>query len=123
MAFKVNHLHFKTPDPEATAQWYQGYLGATMVSTVGPAESPIGFRLDLHGVPLNVTKFVEGQELAQFYGLEHVALDTDDLPGLIANLKAAGNSLLEQRQTAVGRQICFLEGPEGVRFELIEMAQ
>ena len=71
MTFKVNHLHCKTPDPEKTAKWYQDYLGATIVSTVGPAENPIGYRMDLHGVPLNVTKFVEGQELEQFYGLEY----------------------------------------------------
>ena len=118
-AFKINHIHFKTPDPAATAQWYVDNLGAKIVSELGTA----GFRLDLHGLPLNVTDFIEGQVLEQFYGLEHLALDTDDLPGMVEQLKAAGNRILEERQINDGRNVCFFEGPQGVRLEVIEMEE
>ena len=118
-AFKINHLHYKTPDARKTAQWYVDNLGAKIVSEIGT----IGFRLDLHGVPLNVTGFVEGQNLEQHYGLEHVALDTDDLPGMVEKLKASGSRILEERGGPDGRKVCFFEGPEGARFEVIEMAQ
>ena len=117
--FKINHLHFKTPDPQKTAQWYVDNLGAKIVSEVGT----IGYRMDLHGIPLNVTEFVPGQKLEQFYGLEHVALDTDDLPGMVEQLKAAGNRILEELEIRDGRKVCFFEGPEGVRLELLEMVQ
>ena len=33
--FKLNHLHFKTPDPKKTAQWYVDNVGATIVSEAG----------------------------------------------------------------------------------------
>ena len=116
MAFKINHLHFNTPDPKKTAQWYVDHLGAKMVSELGT----YGYQMDLHGIPLNVTKFIEGQNLEQFYGLEHVALDTDDLAGTLADLEAGGARILEQRELSGGRKICFFEGPQGVRLEVIE---
>ena len=52
MAFKLNHLHLKSPDPKKTADFYIENLGATLVSEVGGGR---GYRLDLHGLPLNVT--------------------------------------------------------------------
>ena len=34
MAFTLNHLHIKSPDPVATAQWYIDTLGASRVGTL-----------------------------------------------------------------------------------------
>ena len=120
MAFKINHLHLKTPDPKKTAQWYVDNLGAKIVEEIRGGET-VGFRLDLHGVRLNVTGFIEGQKLEQHYGLEHVAIDTDELPGVVQKLKASGARILEERQLRDGRKVCFFEGPEGVRLEVMEM--
>ena len=121
--FKINHIHFKTPDPQKTAQWYVDNLGARIVSEAGGASGNRSFRLDLHGLPMNVTGFVAAQKLEQFFGLEHVALDTDDLPGMVEKLKDAGSRILEQRELPDGRKVCFFEGPEGVRLEVLEMAR
>jgi predicted enzyme related to lactoylglutathione lyase len=52
--------------------------------------------------------------------MEHFALDTDDLDGAVAQLKAHGARVLEQMVSGNGRRICFLEGPDGVQLELIE---
>src|SRR3972149_4613753 len=103
MAFKINHLHLKTPDPRKTAQWYVENLGATIVSEAGGPAGDVSYRLNLHGVPLNVTGFVEGQRLEQHYGLEHLAVDTDDLPGTGAKLKESGVRLLGERSLRGGR--------------------
>ena len=70
---------------------------------------------------LNVTDFLEEQKLGQFYGLEHVAIDTDDFAGEVAKIKAAGIKILEERVLPDGRKVCFFEGPEGVRLEFLEM--
>ena len=37
MAFKLNHVHLKTPDPQKTAQFYVNTLGANILeeTTVG----------------------------------------------------------------------------------------
>ncbi|MCZ6548898.1 MAG: VOC family protein [Deltaproteobacteria bacterium] len=121
MSFKVNHLHLKSPDPRTTAQWYVDYLGAKVVSErQNPGGQPI-LRLDLHGVPLNVTGYIEGQRLEQHYGLEHVAIDTDDFDAQVAKIKASGAKILEDRSLPDGRRVCFFEGPDGVRLEFLEM--
>ena len=122
MAFRMNHLHFKTPDPRKTAQWYVDNLGAKIVSEIGGGGAGLGFRLDLHGVPLNVTTFLEGQQIEQFYGLEHVALDTDEFPDVVEQLKASGRRILLE-EFRNGRKVCFFDGPEGVRLEVIEMVE
>ena len=120
MAFKINHLHLKTPDPQKTADWYVKYVGAKIVSERTTPNGRKTFRLNLHGVELNVTEFLEEQKLGQFYGLEHVAIDTDNLAGEVANIKSAGIKILEERVLPDGRKVCFFEGPEGVRLEFLE---
>ena len=120
-AFSINHIHFKTPDPRKTAVWYVENLGALIVSELkNTAGATTGFQLDLHGIPLNVTGFMQDQKLEQHYGLEHLALDTDDLPNLVTQLRAAGSRILEQRALPDGRNVCFFEGPEGVRLEVLD---
>jgi len=64
--------------------------------------------------------FLEEQKLEQFYGLEHVAIDTDNFAGEVAKIKAAGIKILEERVLPDGRKVCFFEGPQGVRLEFLE---
>ena len=42
MAFKLNHVHLKSPDPKETADFYVNNLGATVVAETANG----GFRLD-----------------------------------------------------------------------------
>ncbi|HWO41661.1 MAG TPA: VOC family protein [Candidatus Eisenbacteria bacterium] len=121
MAFRINHLHLKTPDPRKTAEFYLRHLGATVVSERTSPAGRTTLRLNLHGVELNVTDFLEDQKLEQFYGLEHIAIDTDDFAAEVARIKAAGVKILEERMLPDGRNVCFFEGPQGVRLEFIEM--
>ena len=58
MSLKLNHLHLKTKDPEKTAKFYVETLGATIVNKNANG----GYRLDLHGLALNVSKFLEDPE-------------------------------------------------------------
>ena len=117
MAFKLNHVHLKTPDPQKTAQFYVDALGAKIIGQAGTN----GVRLDLHGLTLNVTTFIESQKHEQKYGIEHIAIDTDDMPTLVANLKASGAKILEETTVGNGRKVCFFEGPDGVHLEFLEV--
>ena len=117
MTLKLNHLHIKTRDPQQTVKFYVDVLGAKIVN-----QSPRGgFRLDLHGLSLNVTKFLEDQTREQKYGMEHIAIDTDELDALVEKLKGQGINILEQTVVSGGRRVCFFEGPDGVQLEFIEM--
>ena len=121
MAFRLNHLHIKTPDPKKTADWYVKHVGAKIVSERAGANGKMTFRINLHGVELSVTDFLEEQKLEQFYGLEHVAIDTDNFAAEVARIKAAAIKILEERVLPDGRKVCFFEGPDGVRLEFLEM--
>ena len=117
MTLKLNHLHLKTKDPEKTVKFYVDNLGAKIVSQAPSG----GYRLDLHGLSLNVTSFLEQQKRDQKYGMEHIAIDTDELDALVEKLKAQGIRILEQTVVSGGRRVCFFEGPDGVQLEFIEM--
>lgn len=116
MAMKLNHVHVKSPNPKQTADFYVETLGATLVSEIGTR----GYRLNLHGLTINLTSFVEDQKRQQLYGVEHFALDTDDMDSTLATLTAKGATVLEQMVSGNGRRICFLQGPDGVQLEIIE---
>ncbi len=117
MTFKMNHVHLKTKDPDRTAQFYVDTLGAKIVSKNATG----GYRLDLHGLTLNVSRFLEQQKREQKYGMEHIAIDTDELDSLVEKLKGQGIHILEQTEVSGGRRVCFFEGPDGVQLEFIEM--
>ena len=117
MTLKFNHLHIKTKDPEKTVQFYVDTFGAKIIN-----KSPRGgYRVDLLGLSLNVTPFLEDQKREQQYGMEHLAIDTDELDTLVAKLEAQGIHILEKTVVSGGRRVCFFEGPDGVQLEFIEM--
>ena len=117
MTLKLNHLHLKTKDPDKTAKFYVDTLGAKIVS-----QNPNGgYRLDLHGLSLNVTDFLASQKREQKYGMEHIAIDTDELDAIVEKLRAQGIHILEETIVSGGRRVCFFEGPDGVQLEFLEM--
>ena len=117
MTLKFNHLHLKTKDPDRTVQFYVDTFGATIVN-----KSPRGgYRVNLLGLELNVTPFLEDQQREQKFGMEHLAIDTDELDALVTKLEAQGIPILEKTVVSGGRRVCFFEGPDGVQLEFIEM--
>jgi catechol 2,3-dioxygenase-like lactoylglutathione lyase family enzyme len=117
MTLKLNHLHLKTNDPDSTVKFYVETLGAKVLSQSANG----GYRIDLHGLALNVSRFLENQTREQRYGMEHIAIDTDELDALVEKLKARGINILEQTVVSGGRRVCLFEGPDGVQLEFIEM--
>ena len=117
MTLKLNHLHLKTKDPDKTAKFYVDTLGAKIVNKNASG----GYRLDLHGLSLNVSNFLNAQKREQKYGMEHIAIDTDELDSIVAKLKGQGINILEETIVSGGRRVCFFEGPDGVQLEFIEM--
>ena len=116
MAFGTHHVHVKTRDPKRTMQFYVDNLGATLVADLGAR----GYRVNLHGLQLNITGIIDSQHREQHYGLEHIAVDTDDYAGTLAHLRAKGVRILEELPPNNGRRVCFLEAPDGVQIEVIE---
>jgi catechol 2,3-dioxygenase-like lactoylglutathione lyase family enzyme len=116
MGFGIHHLHVKTRDPKQTMQFYVNNLGATLIADAGAR----GYRVSLHGLTLNISPLIDTQTREQHYGMEHVALDTDDYTETLARLRANGVRVLEELPPTNGRRVCFLEAPDGVQIEVIE---
>ena len=121
MAIKFDHIHLKSQDSLKTAQWYVDNLGAKIVFELQTA--PNSFRLDLHGLAMNVTPFYQDQTHQQLRGIEHIAVETDEMDSLVDGLKANGARILEQTTFSGGRRVCFLESPDGVQLEIREMVK
>jgi predicted enzyme related to lactoylglutathione lyase len=121
MSFAIQHVHVKTRDPKQTMQFYIDNLGAQFVSEIQGR----GYRVNLHGLTLNITTLISNQGRKQHYGLEHIALDTDDYSGTMARMKDNGVRILEEMppHPDTGRRVCFLEAPDGAQIELIEKVQ
>jgi catechol 2,3-dioxygenase-like lactoylglutathione lyase family enzyme len=117
MTIKLNHLHLKTADPEATASFYVDTLGATILKRNPKG----GFQLDLHGLRMNVTDVNGAQARKAKLGMEHIAMETDELDALVQRFKAQGVDVLEEATGAGGRRVRFFEGPDGVQLEVMEI--
>ena len=116
MTFTVQHVHIKTHDPKATAQFYIDNFGAKMIGDI-PGR---GFRVNLHGLQLNITTLIAVQNHEQHYGIEHMAVETDDYPGTLAMLRKNGVRILEELPPNNGRHVAFVECPDGAQMEVIE---
>src|SRR5260370_23695 len=109
MAMQLGHVHIKTrEDPRKVAQFYIDNFGATVKREI-PGR---GCQLDLHGVQLNVTTIIADQNHEQHVGIEHIAIETDDYAGALANFKKNGAQILEERVNN-GRHVCWVAAPDG----------
>ena len=116
MALAFQHVHVKTRDVAATVAYYIDNFGATK-----KLEMPgRGWQLDLHGTQINITGLIEEQNHAQAYGIEHMAITTDDYTGTIARLRGNGVEILEELFGASGNRVAFVQGPDGSQMEVIE---
>ena len=116
MALAIHHVHIKTRDPKRTLQFYVENLGATLIADRGER----GYQVSVAGLQLNITPIIDTQSREQHYGIEHIAIDTDDYPGTMARFRASGARVLEELPPTNGRRVGFVEAPDGAQIEIIE---
>ena len=117
-----DHVHIRTPDPEATAKWLADTLGAEIL------RSPNRIDLNLGGakVFLAPVKAGDGDGVAEppvtpYQGLDHFGLRVSDIDTVAADLKAKGAEFtMEPNVPRPGMKICFIRGPQGISIELLE---
>lgn len=116
MAITFQHVHLKSRDVAATVQYYIENFGATK-----KAEMPgRGWQLDLHGTQLNITGIIPEQNHEQHYGIEHMAVETDDYAATLATLRANGVAVLEELTGEQGNRVAFVAATDGAHVEVIE---
>jgi catechol 2,3-dioxygenase-like lactoylglutathione lyase family enzyme len=116
MTLRFQHVHIKTRDVAKTVQYYIDNFGATKKTEV-PGR---GWQLDLHGTQLNVTGIIPEQKREQAYGVEHLAVVTDDFAGTLTKLRENGVVVLEELKGDKGNGVAFVAAPDGLQMEIIE---
>ena len=118
------HIHLRSPDPAATAQWYQDKLGAEIIRTPQP-DGAMRYDLDLTGQQIFIAKAdptsTGPSPQTPYMGLDHFGLAVDDIDAAVAELKAKGVTFtLEPKTVRPGVRIAFLTAPQNVSIELIQ---
>jgi lactoylglutathione lyase len=122
--FTYEHIHLRSPDPEATAQYYAKMFDAEIIRTK-PADGPPRIDLNLGGqkvfIALAQPDKTAAAPQAPYFGLEHIGLTVTDIDGITAELKGKdADFTMEPTTVRPGVRIAFLRGPEGVLVELIQ---
>jgi catechol 2,3-dioxygenase-like lactoylglutathione lyase family enzyme len=113
-----DHVHIRTPDVEAMAQWFADTLGAEIVR--GPARVDLklgGGIIFLAEAPASVNP----PPVTPYQGLDHIGLSVKDIDAVAASLKAKGVEFTKEPTTIrPGTRICFIRGPLGISVELLD---
>ena len=122
--FTWDHVHIRTPDPEATAQWFEKMLGAEISRTMQQGAQRIDMKIGGANVFLAPVKAGDGVATppqTPYQGLDHFGLSVTGIDAIAADLKAKGVKFTREPTTVrPGTRVCFIEGPQGVSIELLD---
>lgn len=128
--FQFDHVHLRSPDPDATARFFKTMFGAKVTRGIYPPGT-------LYPGKMRATMIVGGQKILiapphphdkmapappfPYYGLEHIGFTVEDLDATIAALRAKGADVAVGPLTRdAGTYLAFIRGPEGIMVELVQ---
>src|SRR5437588_10367067 len=91
--FTYDHIHLRSPNPEATARYYERMFGAEVLRTVQQGKPRIDLKLggaDVFIAPGAPGSGVDPPPTAAYQGLDHFGLSVRGIDALVAELKAKG---------------------------------
>lgn len=123
--FTYDHIHLLTPDPEATAKFYQTMFGADIIRTMQDGKPRLDLKLGGSMVFILPVAADDAQTAAPpshpHRGLDHFGLSVSGIDAVVAELKAKGAEFtMEPTTIRPGIRICFVKGPDNVSIELLE---
>ncbi len=122
--FTYDHIHLRSPNPEATAQWYERMLGAEVLRTMQQGKPRIDLKLggaNIFIAPVTSGDGVNPAPATPYQGLDHFGLTCSGIDTIAAELKAKGVEFTREPTTVrPGVRVCFIRAPEGVSIELLE---
>src|SRR5207237_1825288 len=103
MAFRINHIHLKAPDPRRTAEWYVKAFDFKIVNDETRVFGDRFIRCQSvdGGMAVNISGPRTGEKLgpgdaSAHFGLEHFGFDTTEIEGDIRRPEGLGPNLLER---------------------------
>jgi len=121
------HVHIISPDPMKLAAFYEKAFGAkiTRTGTLPIPGGGVSVSLDLGGkrlaimVPDTPDKRDPPDIPYKHFGLEHIALGTDDIEGALKRAVAAGATLIRD-VLPTGPKFAYVMAPENTMIEFVE---
>jgi lactoylglutathione lyase len=119
-----DHIHLRTTNPEAMAQWFETRMGAEIVRTMQQGKPRIDMKLG--GANIFIAPVADGDgthsaPTIPYRGLDHFGLSVTGIDAIAADLKAKGVEFTKEPTTVrPGVRICFIRAPEGVSIELLD---
>jgi catechol 2,3-dioxygenase-like lactoylglutathione lyase family enzyme len=122
--FTYDHIHLRSPDPEATAQYYARMFGAEIIRTMQQGQPRIDLKLggaNIFIAPVADGSTVNPPPVTPYQGLDHFGLAVSGIDAIAAELKAKGAEFtMEPTTIRPGIRVCFIRGPQGVSIELLD---
>jgi len=119
-----DHIHLRSLDPEATAQWFERMLGAEVLRTMQEGKPRIDLKLggaNIFIAPVAAGDGVNPPPSTPYQGLDHFGLSVSGIDAIAAELRAKGVEFTREPTTVrPGVRICFIRGPQGVSIELLD---
>ena len=122
--FTYDHIHLRSPNPEATAAFYERMFGAEVIRTMQQGKPRIDMKIggaDVFIAPVLPDGKTNPPPVTPYQGLDHFGLSVTGIDAVVAELKAKGAEFtMQPTDIRPGVRIAFLRGPEGVSIELLE---
>lgn len=123
--YSYDHIHLRTRDPMATAQYYQRMFDAKIIESIQSDGRP-RIDLDINGLTVFLAHVPPEADIPEspsepHLGLDHFGLRVDNMDEAYAELKRRGATFaVEPRTIRPGVRIAFVQAPDNVRIELLE---
>jgi len=115
-AQSFTHVHLRTPDPAAAAEWYHRLLGGTL----RPAAGGMGAVTQIHG---SIATMFDPSIAEPSAGsvIDHFGFAVDDVAAMVAKAQIMGAQVeLPPHPGTVANAIAMIQDPWGTRIELLE---
>jgi len=122
--FTLDHIHLRTANPEAMAQWFEKMLGAEVLRSMQDGKPRIDLKLGGANIFIATVAAGDGVNAAPvtpYRGLDHFGLAVSGIDAIAADLKKKGVEFTREPTTVrPGVRVCFIRAPEGVSIELLD---
>ena len=123
--YTYDHIHLRSRDPMATAQYYHEMFDAKIIESV-QSDGRKRIDLDINGFTVFIARVSADDDIPAapkepIMGLDHFGLRVDNLEEAAAKLKQQGAEFtVEPYVLRPGVKIAFVLAPDDVRIELLE---
>jgi lactoylglutathione lyase len=128
--YQYDHVHLRSPDPDATARFFETTFGAEVTrsvyppGTLYPGQQRITMRLGGRKVLIAPPHPHEPNTIGPpfpHFGLQHVGFTVDDVDAAVEELRAKGAEIAIGPLTRnPGLRLAFVRGPDGIMIELMQ---